>query len=289
VEQLRAYDTAEWSDKRRLSDLHHDAEVELPRRIVVRWQEKVKENYDRDPFTEAELAPLTDGERRAALADGKLAYGTTVVATIVLPHCAIYLQLGDGDILVVSDDGDEPARPLPADERSFANETASLCSPGAGSSGRRRPGGDSGPWADFRVRVVPIATKPPALILLTTDGYANAFVNDAGFRKTATDILALGRTEGWDYVQHNLIDWLQEATKQGSGDDVTVALLIPEVANEPGNGESTQAAAESDRNTPAVLQQGGCATPSVAPDNERGASGAAFFQRCRAGFARLFR
>ncbi len=68
---------------------------------------------------------------------------------------------------------------------------------------------------------------PPALVLITTDGYVNAFTSNAGFLKAATDILALGRSEGWDYVEKHLSQWLEEASMQGSGDDVTVALLVP--------------------------------------------------------------
>jgi serine/threonine protein phosphatase PrpC len=289
VEQLAAYDTPEWLDIKRRSDLRHDAEVELPRRIVKRWEERVKDDYDRQPFTETELEPLTEGERLAAVADdGRLAYGTTVLAVLVLPHCAIYLQLGDGDILVVGDDGDEAARPLPADERSFANETASLCSPGGGTAGRRRPGGAAGPWVNFRVRVVQMEADPPALVLLTTDGYVNAFVNDAAFRKAATDILALGRNEGWDSVQQNLKEWLEEATKHGSGDDVTVALLIREDTNESGGCEATQATAEITPRTTTSLQERGSPKASVSPENEQVATRTGLMQRCWAGVTRLF-
>jgi hypothetical protein len=145
----------------------------------------------------------------------------------MLPECAIYIQLGDGDVLIVSDDAAESSRPLPPDQQSFANETASLASAGP-MVGSKRPGGPRGPCADFRVRVIPTVSDRPALVLLTTDGYANAFVTDAGFRQAAIDFLSLGQSEGWEFVRTQLPGWLNEASREGSGDDVTVILLVRE-------------------------------------------------------------
>jgi hypothetical protein len=76
--------------------------------------------------------------------------------------------------------------------------------------------------------VVPYIGDPPALVLLTTDGYSNAFVNDDAFRKVATDILQMCQTEGWGFLQEQLPIWLEEASRIGSGDDVTAVLLIRE-------------------------------------------------------------
>jgi hypothetical protein len=231
VEHLRTYAIAGPLDDGRASALRHDAAVELPQRIVRGWQQRVDTDLEASPLSADDLAGLLDADRAALDADPRGAYGTTLVAVLLLPDYGIYLQLGDGDVLVVSDAADEATRPLPPDPRSFANETASLSSPGT-SSPVRRPGGGSGAWADFRVRVLPTAADTPALVLLTTDGYPNAFVDDAAFRKAATDILALGRTEGWALVREQFRGWLVEASRSGSGDDVTVALLIREGAPE---------------------------------------------------------
>jgi hypothetical protein len=209
-----------------LTELRGYAQSELPQRIVSDWQNEVDEHYNANPFTNEELGQLTQHEQAAVKSEVRIAYGSTLAAVLLLTEHAVYLQLGDGDILVVGDAGGAPLRPLPPDDRSFANETASLCLPGPAST-RRLPGGQPpGPWADFRVRVVVIGPDPPALVLITTDGYVNAFVNDAAFRKVATDLLAMGREEGWDYVKEHLPTWLQDASRSGSGDDVTVAIVV---------------------------------------------------------------
>lgn len=222
VEQLKAYIEPGMSGVELTSTVRRDVEVDLPQRIVRRWQQRVDEDLATPPG-EAELATLSEAERSSVRANPRIAYGTTLVAALLLPKCAVYLQLGDGDVLVVGEADTEPARPLRGDGRAFANETASLSSPGPTSGGKRPAGGD-GPWAEFRVRVV--STDPPALVLLTTDGYPNAFVNDAAFRLVATDLLTMIRAEGWEFVRGQMQGWLEEASRQGSGDDVTVAVAV---------------------------------------------------------------
>jgi hypothetical protein len=140
-----------------------------------------------------------------------LAYGATLSTVWLGEAFVLYLQLGDGDILTVSPDG-TVSRPLPEDERLFGGQTTSLCAPGA--------------WRDFRVAFQTLtAGRRPAVVLLSTDGYANAFREDAGFLKVGADLLELLRQEGLDPVAAGLEAWLAEATEQGSGDDVTLGLL----------------------------------------------------------------
>jgi serine/threonine protein phosphatase PrpC len=230
VELLRCYIPSPLNNTGSTYNIQKDTEVDLPQRIVRLWQQRVDEDLAGEKLSEIELSPLLETERAKIRDDSRAAYGTTLIAALLLPDCAVYLQLGDGDVLVVNASDTEAFRPLPADGRSFANETASLASPAPVQSAKR-PNGGNAAWADFRVRIVPITVESPALVLLTTDGYVNAFVNDAAFQKAATDILAIGRSEGWEFVQRNLPGWLEEASRHGSGDDVTVVVVArcPEV------------------------------------------------------------
>ena len=138
-----------------------------------------------------------------------LAYGSTLLCVLLTSEYIIYAQLGDGDILTVSKDG-EVNRPILKDERLMANETTSLCLPKA--------------WDDFRVAFQPINGAVPALVMLSSDGYSNSFRDEAGFLKAGADYLNLIREEGIDYVEQHLADWLNEASQSGSGDDVTLGL-----------------------------------------------------------------
>ncbi len=72
--------------------------------------------------------------------------------------------------------------------------------------------------------VIPLREAAPALILVSTDGYANSFADAAGFLQVGSDLLNILRAQGLDEVTANLDGWLTEASEQGSG-DVTLGLL----------------------------------------------------------------
>ncbi len=185
--------------------------------LVQRWQGAVQAHLLAHPFSAAELERLA-GEGGAGAADAVagnplLAYGATLSTVWIGESFLLYLQLGDGDILAVSDTGDV-GRPVPGDERLFAGQTTSLCAPEA--------------WRDFRVgfqTLAPGGEGAPALVLLATDGYANAFREDAGFLQVGADLERLVRAQGLEAVVEGLETWLAEASECGSGDDVSVGLL----------------------------------------------------------------
>jgi serine/threonine protein phosphatase PrpC len=178
----------------------------LPRALVRNWAEAVAEDLRTEPLSESELSLLGAGASR----ESSIAYGATLLVAAVNERFAIYLQLGDGEILTVSDRGDV-TRPLSKDDRLFGNETTSLCANEA--------------WRDFRVHFQPLTQSPPALVLLSTDGYPNSFRNESGFLKVGSDILDMVQENGLASVQDHLAGWLSDSTRAGSGDDVTLGIL----------------------------------------------------------------
>ncbi|HJR08856.1 MAG TPA: PP2C family serine/threonine-protein phosphatase [Pyrinomonadaceae bacterium] len=202
-----------------LSVTKRAAEEWLPQALTRRWLEAVASHLAAHPLSADELAVLREvpavASAQSAPSNLPVAYGTTLLAAAVAARFILYLQLGDGEILTVSREG-EVTRPLPKDERLFANETTSLCSPDA--------------WRDFRVSFQVRSNAPPSLILLSTDGYSNSFQDDAGFLKVGSDLLGMIRTTagGLDMVNEHLESWLTESTYAGSGDDITVGLICSE-------------------------------------------------------------
>jgi Protein phosphatase 2C len=186
---------------------------ELERKIVSGWLAAVQSDLEQNPFTEAELAAVQkdDGaEGRSAVENSpQLAYGATLLAAGATDKVLLYLQLGDGEILSVSATG-TTTRPLPPDDRLIANQTTSLCQPEA--------------WKDFRSSWV-TAEALPSLVLLSTDGYANSFRSDEDFLKIGQDYLEIIRQQGISSLAEELPAILTEATQQGSGDDITLAIL----------------------------------------------------------------
>lgn len=197
-----------------LSAIKRAAEERLPQLITRRWQKAVRAHYKKNPFSTDEFDALEKqagvSARRDVDAHLCLAYGATLLSVLVTQSFILYLQLGDGDILTVSETG-EVTRPMPKDERLLGNETTSLAAPQA--------------WRDFQCRFQAVAGSPPALILLSTDGYANSFRDETGFLAVGSDFLELLRSEGLSKVNQQLKHWLVEASQAGSGDDITVGIV----------------------------------------------------------------
>lgn len=136
-------------------------------------------------------------------------FGCTLLAALAGPSWVLVLQLGDGDLLRVSGDG-RVDRPLPPDERCFADETTSMCLPTAP--------------LDLRVTAWP-RPADESLLVLATDGYANSYADDDAFERVGPDWLALLRAEGVDEVTRRLPAILHATSAGGCGDDVSLGLL----------------------------------------------------------------
>ena len=171
-------------------DVGKYAEHPLRAQIVREWKERVRAKADNDPPQFVE-------------------YGSTVLAAAATPNFLLLGQLGDGDILLVDEDGAVDV-PLSADPGSFADETPSLCLPKAEHS--------------FRVKAMPVPDRE-TLLLLSTDGYGKSYPTDAAFKQIGPDYLHLVREHGISGLTPRLKGILTEVTTRGSGDDIALAIL----------------------------------------------------------------
>ena len=194
-------------------------------RTIVRWGDCVRRHHEHRGFSAAELNRVAEQAGLGALdrvqQDPVVAYGSTLLVALATPLFLAFLQLGDGDILTVTADG-EPERPLPDDRRLMADETYSLSGPTAAQELRS--------WCRS------LAAWTPELVLLATDGFANSYADEAGVRGAASGYLEAVRSTGLAAVGRQLHGWLKEITFGGAGDDVTVALLWPHRPSAPGSG-----------------------------------------------------
>ncbi|MGC9520550.1 MAG: protein phosphatase 2C domain-containing protein [Anaerolineae bacterium] len=217
VELMRELVDVAVPDKTQLSAIKRTAEERLPQELVRRWQQAIDAHLAEHPFTDEELNIVVKArgarDRDEVLDRPRLAYGATVLGVLIAPDFVLYLQLGDGDVLAVGEDG-EVVRPIPRDARLIANETTSLCMDTA--------------WREVRVAFRARYGDMPALVMVSTDGYANSFVNDDAFLQVGSDILGILREDGVTTVTRNLEGWLQEASEAGSGDDITLGILYRE-------------------------------------------------------------
>ncbi len=197
-----------------LSRVRNQARTWWPRALLAAWKSAVRADLVAKPFSLFEFAPFPEpppvvkpgGELAIS---GYLAYGATLLTVAITHRYILYSQLGDGDILTVQADG-SVSRPLLKRHEFHANQTVSLCSHHA--------------FEEFQIRVDALRGPAPALIMLSTDGYANCFADEEGFFRVGSDFLTYLRTEGADFVREKLEAWLRQSSHDGSGDDITVGL-----------------------------------------------------------------
>lgn len=186
---------------------------ELQKSLADNWLAAVSSHLENLPLTEEELQKLETLEgsesRLAVEKEPVLAYGATLLVAAATDSLMVLLQLGDGEILCVSSEGDT-TRPMPHDPRLSGNETTSLCQPEA--------------WREFRSASF-LPPEWPALVLLATDGYPNSFSSGEDFLKIGPHYLAAVRNEQIGSLTEELPQILSEASQHGSGDDITLAIL----------------------------------------------------------------
>ena len=182
----------------------------LPRLLAESWARSVLDHLAANPIDRSELtardglaAPDPETIERNPL----LAYGTTLLLAVCAAGLVALAQIGDGAILTVAPD-ESVASPVPGDDRLVGSQTTSLAS--ATASG------------EFRCALV----RMPLLVMLATDGYVNSFATEDGFAEAARDIVMVARVEGLEVVERSLPDWLASTSREGSGDDASLALLV---------------------------------------------------------------
>jgi serine/threonine protein phosphatase PrpC len=190
---------------------------DLQKSLVDNWLAAVASDLEIHPLTEEELHNLDalkgSKSRLAVENEPVLAYGATLLVAAATDSLMVLLQLGDGEMLCVTSDG-QTTRPMPDDPRLSGNETTSLCQPEA--------------WREFRSAWF-VAPEWPALVLLATDGYPNSFRSGDDFFRIGAQYLGMIREKGIKSVVEDLPHILSEASHHGSGDDITLAILQGEL------------------------------------------------------------
>jgi hypothetical protein len=212
IKVLREF-AGRYARRARKSSVLDVARDELPTQLINAWKKAVLAHLESHPIEEEEWQGLPADEldaRGRVKQNPTLVYGSTVLAVLLTDSYVLYLQLGDGDILIV-DKTARTQRAIGKDERLFANQTFSLCQPEAAN--------------EVKIGVDAGMAVPPVLILVSTDGYSNSFVTDEDFLRIGADYLHIIQTEGMEAAERDLARFLDETSAHGSGDDVTLGLI----------------------------------------------------------------
>lgn len=133
-------------------------------------------------------------------------YGSTLLGLVITGEFLFAFQLGDGDIMKVSESGVYSV--IEAD-KILGTETHSLSK------------AESWKKAITLIRKREENERKPVMYLLSSDGLSNSYKNEEEFQKTCADYYALLKEHGVKAVSDQLKAWLQETSEMGCGDDIT--------------------------------------------------------------------
>jgi serine/threonine protein phosphatase PrpC len=177
--------------------------VPLARDLVDSWRAAVQRDLEESPIGSLPSDAQMDGD------DEFMPYGTTMLAAAASDDIVVVAQLGDGESLLAST-AQGPIRPPLRDPELAADTTTSLALPDAEDR--------------IRIAFVHLSERPVDLVLLASDGYSNAFADDAAFGQVATDLLAWLSQRDPQWVAQELPVWLAQSAAV-SGDDASLGLL----------------------------------------------------------------
>jgi serine/threonine protein phosphatase PrpC len=175
---------------------------DFPRLVVRRWHEMVRDDFrnrtvsSEDDLTIEETAPYSR-------------YGTTLIVAIVTETNVIYAQIGDGDIVLLREDGSFEML-SPNDQTLVGGATLSL----SGREAARHFSCGNSSVTDMRG------------LFLSTDGLRNCYEDDSAFIRLLSAIPDMVIKEGVELTTNIIREQFVQFSKNGSGDDITLAAVI---------------------------------------------------------------
>lgn len=181
--------------------LKREGDTKIAQEIDVEWKRRILRFHAK---SKREMPLDADGEKdRDAV---YRLYGSTLLGLVLTKGFLFAFQLGDGDIVKVSESGVYSV--IEAD-KILGTETHSLSK------------AESWKKAVTLIRKREESEKKPVMYMLSSDGLSNSYKNEEEFRKTCADYYALLGEHGVKAVSGQLKTWLQETSELGCGDDIT--------------------------------------------------------------------
>lgn len=188
-----------------LTFLKREGDTKVAQAIDAEWKRrilKIHANCKREVVLDADL-----NKDKGAIYK---MYGSTLLGLVITKDFLFAFQLGDGDIVKVSEAG---VQNVIEAERILGTETHSLSKE------------QSWKNAITFVKKEDEVVGRSVMYMLSSDGLANSFKNDDEFKKTCNDYYALLNEHGAKAVSDHLKTWLAETSELGCGDDIT-ALFV---------------------------------------------------------------
>ena len=184
--------------------------LQIKKSIVNRWNMLVAADLEERPFTEEELADVPEkyaNEYRAG-EHTESAYGTTLIAVLWTDAFFLALHIGDGTCILLNNEA-EFFQPVPVDENCFLNVTTSLC--------------DKNVINSFRHYY---STAAPAAVLIASDGIDDCFTGDEKLYDFYRVVLSSFTEKNEETAGAELKDYFPRLSEKGSGDDISIGIII---------------------------------------------------------------
>ena len=200
----RIYDSCEGNLAKVLSYLNQDGEIKVAQAIDLEWKKRVLKSHTRSKRDN----PVRDNGRKDKNAIYKQ-YGTTLLGLFISPDFVYAFQLGDGDMVLVNK---EIIEPIIYADKILGVETHSLSKEHS--------------WESSLSSILRLDTiDKPAILMLSTDGFSNSYLNDDEYRKACKDYFDLICEHGTYEIAKHLESWLDDTSKYGCGDDITTLFV----------------------------------------------------------------
>jgi serine/threonine protein phosphatase PrpC len=184
--------------------------LQLKKSIIHKWNMLVAADLDTRPFTDEELAAIPEknaNEYRAG-EHTETAYGSTLISVLWADNFLLALHIGDGTCVILNNEA-EFSQPVPTDEKCFLNVTTSLC--------------DKNVIDSFRHYYT---TTPPAAVLIATDGIDDCFAGAEKLYDFYRVVLSSFNEKDEASAQTELKDYFPRLSEKGSGDDISIGIII---------------------------------------------------------------
>lgn len=187
---------------------------QLAKSILRSWYESVEEDYNKKPFTEKELEKVSDKYKNRYLSENieerkvEKAYGCTLIIYVITDDYSFGMQIGDGKCVLIDGNG-QFLEPIPWDDDCQLNVTTSIC--------------DDDAIDEFRFY---ISDKMPTAVFIGSDGIDDSYANEEELYALYRSILKIFIEHGDEVGKSEIREYLPVLTKRGSGDDVSMGLII---------------------------------------------------------------
>lgn len=185
--------------------------------VINEWNELVRQHFSDNPFeSDARFEKLAEEDKRSVCSSYVKAYGSTFIAAVLTDKYLFALKLGDGNVCVSNRRNkacllDKIRREL-SDEQLQFNLTTSLCNSDAAKS--------------FKHCNISVKINRINGVLLSSDGVINSFTTEEAYVAFVENVFKGFQDQKLKDAKQELADFLPELSKKGSGDDLSIAIIV---------------------------------------------------------------